>query len=100
MYSNNMKGGKDTVTANPSSEQDLKEKMQYLSSVTDIEIKHIIRCCYKSKTVSDKMISELTTNKDVVIAKLMRSERFQNIYGRDDKFNSLPVSYLSPIEDE
>jgi hypothetical protein len=75
-----MKGGLKQDTMNPS------------------ELKRIIRCCYKSKVVSDKIINylELSTfskqSVETVMVKLTSKERY--------KLATQLSPYLSPIDDE
>ena len=80
-------------------------------NMSDNDIIHIIRCCYKSKIVSDKMISELKSAKtrSAVIAKLQSSERLKALNGKIEEPKEFmsshsikhePRVYASPIEDE
>ena len=67
-------------------------------TMTPSEIKRIIRCCYKSKVVSDKIINylELSTfskqSVETVMVKLTSKERY--------KLATQLSPYLSPIDDE
>jgi hypothetical protein len=72
------------------------------------EIKRIIRCCYKSKVVSDKIINDLEcenfSSKSVknVLSKLESSNKRYALAmdPKVAKVMSSPVLYSSPIDDE
>ena len=72
-----------------------------LTNMTQTEIKRVIRCCYKSKVVSDKIINYLENNQfskesvDIVMVKLKSNERYHLAIDP-----TVMASYASPIEDE
>lgn len=102
-----MKGGEANQAPIVSLMKVMKDNM------SDNDLIHIIRCCYKSKIVSDKMISDLKvkTTRSAVIAKLQSSERLKALNGKIEEPKEFMVKsspsikhetrvYLSPIEDE
>jgi hypothetical protein len=66
------------------------------------EFKHIIRCCYKSKAVSDKIIRDLEEADDAKkfmnteFSKVTRMDSFKALLRMDDKLFKLIGKYMSP----
>jgi hypothetical protein len=76
-------------------------------TMTPSEIKRIIRCCYKSKVVSDKIISYLECNEfskpsiEKVMSKLDReSKERYTLATHPDVVKVMSSPYLPPIDDE
>jgi hypothetical protein len=75
-------------------------------TMTPSEIKRIIRCCYKSKVVSDKIISDLECNnfssESIAIVRSKLDAKFNDRYNLATHPDVVKVmsSHLSPIDDE
>jgi hypothetical protein len=75
-------------------------------TMTPSEIKRIIRCCYKSKVVSDKIISDLECNNfssesiAIVRSKLEDGKLKRYTLATRPDVVKVMSSHLSPIDDE
>jgi hypothetical protein len=77
-----------------------------LDTMTPSEIKRIIRCCYKSKVVSDKIISDLECNNfssesiEIVRSKLEDGKLKRYTLATRPDVVKVMSPHLSPIDDE
>ncbi len=76
-------------------------------TMTPSEIKRIIRCCYKSKVVSDKIISDLECNNFssesiAIVRSKLKEGKLNKRYTLATRPDVVKVmsSHLSPIDDE
>ena len=84
----------------------MKGGLNQPKKMTPVELKRVIRCCYKSRVVSDKIINYLEAYQfskeavDIVMAKLNSNERYHLAIDPTVMAEMSSPVYLSPIEDE